>query len=605
MSVIDKIKLDGTTYDVGKTPDTTLAVSGSPADAAKVGTELDKKVDKVTGKGLSTEDFTTAEKTKLAGIAEGATNIVIDPTLTQSGHAADAKAVGDKIDSLKSAIVNYSELYVDGETVISPKYLNKNSSGGKPTSNSNIRLISEPATMPPKSTGTITKSAGTTSVVVYRFDETDTLLGSVYAGAPGTETPFDHCDHIRVAALYSNNDPITPNDGLEIATVKYYYVSPDTERISALENRAISKVVGKNLVDISASTPGVFITNKNGDTDDSATYDTSEFIPVQHNAVVFSTKIRKLLEYDSNKAAIPTTYVTNEQAAGYVFTPTENTAFFRVSYYHADSSVFMAEYGTVPTAYEPYMFKVEEGIHLSATMLSDIKNHWNENDVLYGKKWVACGDSFTQGGFEYATFPYTIESGIYAGKNKVYPYLIGNRTGMVVVNEAISGSTMTHIDGRTNAFSDTRYQNIPDADYITLKFGINDDSTHQNVPIGTIDDATNDTFYGAWNVVLDYLIRNHLDTKIGIIITNGSTLDIVNATIAIAEKWGIPYLNEATGEQCSFVFRSNRTNIPSGIRNAKNNNWYVSTTEGQVNHHPNVKAHEFESTVVEAWLRTL
>ena len=101
MSVIDKIKLDGTTYDVGKTPDTTLAVSGSPADAAKVGTELSKKVDKVTGKGLSTEDFTTAEKTKLAGIAEGATNIVIDPTLTQSGQAADAKKTGDEINSLK------------------------------------------------------------------------------------------------------------------------------------------------------------------------------------------------------------------------------------------------------------------------------------------------------------------------------------------------------------------------------------------------------------------------------------------------------------------------------------------------------------------------
>lgn len=101
MSVIDKIKLDGTTYDVGKTPDTTLAVSGSPADAAKVGTELDKKVDKVTGKGLSTEDFTTAEKTKLAGIAEGATALTIDPTLTKEGQAADASETGNKITSLK------------------------------------------------------------------------------------------------------------------------------------------------------------------------------------------------------------------------------------------------------------------------------------------------------------------------------------------------------------------------------------------------------------------------------------------------------------------------------------------------------------------------
>ena len=37
---------------------------------------LDKKVDKVSGKGLSTNDFTTAEKNKLAAIAAGANNYV-------------------------------------------------------------------------------------------------------------------------------------------------------------------------------------------------------------------------------------------------------------------------------------------------------------------------------------------------------------------------------------------------------------------------------------------------------------------------------------------------------------------------------------------------
>lgn len=39
-------------------------------------TELAKKVDKVTGKGLSTEDYTTAEKTKLSSIANNANNYV-------------------------------------------------------------------------------------------------------------------------------------------------------------------------------------------------------------------------------------------------------------------------------------------------------------------------------------------------------------------------------------------------------------------------------------------------------------------------------------------------------------------------------------------------
>ena len=42
------------------------------AKTADVNTELEKKVDKVSGKGLSTNDYTTAEKTKLAGIAAGA-----------------------------------------------------------------------------------------------------------------------------------------------------------------------------------------------------------------------------------------------------------------------------------------------------------------------------------------------------------------------------------------------------------------------------------------------------------------------------------------------------------------------------------------------------
>lgn len=45
------------------------------AKTSDVNTELDKKVDKVEGKVLSTNDYTTAEQTKLAGIATGATKV--------------------------------------------------------------------------------------------------------------------------------------------------------------------------------------------------------------------------------------------------------------------------------------------------------------------------------------------------------------------------------------------------------------------------------------------------------------------------------------------------------------------------------------------------
>lgn len=47
-------------------------ITGQPSDNANLSTALNNKVDKVTGKGLSTEDYTTAEKNKLAGIQAGA-----------------------------------------------------------------------------------------------------------------------------------------------------------------------------------------------------------------------------------------------------------------------------------------------------------------------------------------------------------------------------------------------------------------------------------------------------------------------------------------------------------------------------------------------------
>ena len=52
---------------------------------SNVKTLLNSKVDKVSGKGLSTNDYTTAEKNKLAGIATGANNYS-HPTTSGNKH---------------------------------------------------------------------------------------------------------------------------------------------------------------------------------------------------------------------------------------------------------------------------------------------------------------------------------------------------------------------------------------------------------------------------------------------------------------------------------------------------------------------------------------
>lgn len=61
------------TIPEGVTVDSTwVANSTNPAQSKLVKTALDGKVDTVSGKGLSTNDYTTDEKNKLAGIAAGA-----------------------------------------------------------------------------------------------------------------------------------------------------------------------------------------------------------------------------------------------------------------------------------------------------------------------------------------------------------------------------------------------------------------------------------------------------------------------------------------------------------------------------------------------------
>lgn len=62
--------------------------------AASVGTEIGNKVDKVTGKQLSDENYSSTEKTKLAGIAEGATAVVANPPDSSSTNLTKIKIGG-------------------------------------------------------------------------------------------------------------------------------------------------------------------------------------------------------------------------------------------------------------------------------------------------------------------------------------------------------------------------------------------------------------------------------------------------------------------------------------------------------------------------------
>ena len=64
-------------------------------------------VAKETGKGLSTNDYTTAEKNKLAGIVDGANKTIVDSTLNASSeNPVQNKVVKGAVDEIKQDLGN-------------------------------------------------------------------------------------------------------------------------------------------------------------------------------------------------------------------------------------------------------------------------------------------------------------------------------------------------------------------------------------------------------------------------------------------------------------------------------------------------------------------
>lgn len=227
-----------------------------------------------------------------------------------------------------------------------------------------------------------------------------------------------------------------------------------------------------------------------------------------------------------------------------------------------------------------------------------------QSNVLYGKKYVACGDSFTATGWRSKD---AVENGIEVYDKdwkmyKTYPYWIAKRNSMALVNLGRGGMTMADYDGneKGNTFSLERYLNIPeDADYITLKFGINDE--HKKVVIGSVSDKTPDTFCGAYNFVLEHILKTHPYAKIGIIVTNGlGKNEYAEATIKVARRWGIPYLDLVNGN-VSLLIRAKRDGVHPEELNRKKEIFRID----EKNHHPNLKGQIYESTIIENFLRSL
>jgi hypothetical protein len=103
------------------------------ATTSSVTTGLNLKVDKVAGKGLSTEDYTTAEKTKLAGIATGAeVNVQANwnqTTTTADDYIRNKPTIPTAADGSETKITAGTNVTISGSGTTASPYV-VNSTGG-------------------------------------------------------------------------------------------------------------------------------------------------------------------------------------------------------------------------------------------------------------------------------------------------------------------------------------------------------------------------------------------------------------------------------------------------------------------------------------------
>ena len=107
---------------------------------------------------------------------------------------------------------------------------------------------------------------------------------------------------------------------------------------------------------------------------------------------------------------------------------------------------------------------------------------------------------------------------------------------------------------------------------------------------------------------MEYLIEHHPWAKIGIIVTNGISGNpgryaaFEPVARDIAKKWGVGYLDLQQDYTVPLTLDVNyRTGLSDTVKSLRNAQYYVSDS----NHHPNLKAHEYQSTFIENWLRSL
>lgn len=276
---------------------------------------------------------------------------------------------------------------------------------------------------------------------------------------------------------------------------------------------------------------GVSVSNTTGLEVASGSGSSSWFLPVNANVIYNTNGILTNFGafYDENKIFISGITSANINETNFYFT-NPNIKFLRIYFASTVTNHFLHERVFIENA------KINLKNYSISTLnqKSAIDKIFLESQPLFGMKWNALGDSITVGrSYNTTSVSYVLKI---SEKYNIYARNYGRNGSRIMFTNDVDGPFA--MSRRYLAMDD-------DADIVTVMGGTND--MNNNLPLGTLTDITDATFFGAIDVLCKGLKIKYPNKKIGFITPfdykNINHLPYFNAMIQVCNKNIIPILD--------------------------------------------------------------
>ncbi|MCV9884695.1 SGNH/GDSL hydrolase family protein [Metabacillus halosaccharovorans] len=300
-----------------------------------------------------------------------------------------------------------------------------------------------------------------------------------------------------------------------------------------------------NLFNKIAITQDRYVAWQSGALATNTSYVASDYIAVEPSTDYSFSNRFQMAWYDVNKVYISgNLFATMGEGPGSVNSPS-GAYFLRTSVLKTDLDVFQVEKGSILSEYEPFGVDFISESQLESKVKIKLNQAITNNFTDKTANFI--GDSITFG----------YESGTGSRVAKPYPTIVKELLGLSSINNyGINGSTIAGDTATSKGYEPIveRYIDMSDnADFVIVAAGTNDFGSDRRVPLGTITDTVNTTFYGALNNLCEGLVNKYLNSTIFFTtplkrttMTNAEGLNLeqfANAIKEVCAKYSIPVLD--------------------------------------------------------------